>query len=578
MRQIWNWFMGKASIRKKLIISYVLLVMMPIVILGSYSFSQASENLMKQTEITMNNNLQSMVSEMVSRLEREQDFTRYLAYNLEFRETLEDNAYDSSAIAQSLNKTVEPVFWYFIASDENIKEINIITPYATDNIGAFLKAAEEYEALPWYEEHRKSFHTRWSVEDGKLFATRTILDTATSSRMIGILRTEFYMHRMMTPFEGMDYLDNGILVLDPEGQIVYTKEMADMVLQEEIEQAIRDGKVTQNRNTSEYILKKAYIEHVQWDLYYFIEKGIILDGIRPIIWSTLLVMVGCIMLITVFVGLISTAISRRIMRLKGQAERIAGGDLTNPVWTTDTDEVGIVTNSIGKMTVQLDEMINRVYKIEIEKKASQLTALQAQINPHFLYNCLSSIKWKALRKGEDDIADIAGLIALFYRTSLNNGEPITTVKNELENVKSYVEIQRRMHDESFRVDYRLSEEGQESQMPNFLLQPIVENAVKHGIDCIEDGTEGKLIIEFGKEEEFLVFNIYNNGPLIQSKEIEKLTEKVESGYGIRNIMERILLYYGEDCGISVKTTEDGYTCFTVRIYEEIIEEIHKKRK
>ena len=107
---------------------------------------------------------------------------------------------------------------------------------------------------------------------------------------------------------------------------------------------------------------------------------------------------------------------------------------------------------------------------------------------------------------------------------------------------------------------------------------MLKNAVKPGIDCIEDGTEGKLIIEFGKEEEFLVFNIYNNGPLIQSKEIEKLTEKVESGYGIRNIMERILLYYGEDCGISVKTTEDGYTCFTVRIYEEIIEEIHKKRK
>ena len=142
MARIWNWFIGKASIRKKLIISYMVLVLIPILILGCYSFSIANQNLMEQTRKTMTSNLERVVSEMNSKFDRENDFTKYLAYNLEFRETLEDNAYNSSAIAQSLNKTVEPVFWYFITSDENIKGIQIITPYVTDDIGSFLKSSD----------------------------------------------------------------------------------------------------------------------------------------------------------------------------------------------------------------------------------------------------------------------------------------------------------------------------------------------------------------------------------------------------------------------------------------------------
>ena len=159
MKRIWNWFVKKASIRKKLIISYMALVLIPILILGCYSFSIASRNLMNQTDKTMSNNLERMVSEMNSKFEREQDFTKYLAYNLEFRETLEDNAYNSSAIAQSLNKTVEPVFWYFISSDDNIKEIHIVTPFVTTDIGFFLKAAKEFEEEKWYQHHKTDFNT-----------------------------------------------------------------------------------------------------------------------------------------------------------------------------------------------------------------------------------------------------------------------------------------------------------------------------------------------------------------------------------------------------------------------------------
>ena len=120
-----------------------------------------------------------------------------------------------------------------------------------------------------------------------------------------------------------------------------------------------------------------------------------------------------------------------------------------------------------------------------EKLEEELKALQAMMNPHFLYNCLSSIKWKAIRSDQDDIAEITGLLATFYRTALNGGRQITIVQNELENIKAYLQIQLKSHENNFDVEYQLDEAGGECQMPNFLLQPIVENAICHGADLCE---------------------------------------------------------------------------------------------
>ena len=307
------------------------------------------------------------------------------------------------------------------------------------------------------------------------------------------------------------------------------------------------------------------MEKVDWKIYYFIDRNTISEQIYSIIFSTIIVVLICVGLTLVVIGVLSRVIGQRILQLRDQAERIANGDLQNPCHTTDTDEVGMVTNSLGRMTVQLDSMINEVYKMEIEKKESELRALQAPMNPHFLYNCLSGIKWKALRKGDDDISDITGLLAKFYRTALNNGQQITTVSSELENIRAYIEIQKKMHEEPFEVEYRIDESGLECCMPNFLLQPLVENAMKHGIDYMEEPDTGKIIVEFCRKPEQLVFSIYNNGPLIELEMVEKLLNEQGKGYGIHNIKERLELYYGALGSLEVKVTDAKYTCFTVKM-------------
>lgn len=215
-------------------------------------------------------------------------------------------------------------------------------------------------------------------------------------------------------------------------------------------------------------------------------------------------------------------------------------------------------------------VMEEMYQLGMEKRKEELKALQAMMNPHFLYNCLSSIKWKAIRSEQDEIADITGLLAKFYRTALNNGKQITIVQNELENVKAYLQIQLKSHENSFEVIYNLSEEGRECRMPNFLLQPIVENAICHGVDFCE-GEKGKIRIEYLCEEDFLVFHVYNNGGKLSEEEVEKILSTPGKGYGIYNIRERIRMYYDEECGLFSHVTEEGLVCFTIKIRKTIKE-------
>lgn len=563
-----TWFSGKASIRIKLMISFSLLVSIPIIVLGAYIFSKTKNNLEEQTKSVMDNNLNRMVTEIGTRVKRETDNLKFLAYNLEFRKTLESASIDMIGLAQILNDSVEPTLWYFISSDEYLKGIKIYTPLPSRNIGPFLETDQEVKNQNWYQSHQDSYETLWTYEEGKLFASRSILDAQSTNRVIGVLRAEVFPGTFLEPLDSMGYLNNGTILLDKDQNILYQKQTGNIksdtlalrLAMEEVPGGNAAGLLYESRS----------LEANGWRLTYYINRREITAQLYPI-WNTALYAVGlsiiiCVVLMTLF----SKTLSTRLLFLKDKAEEIADGNFEEPLFTQDTDEIGIVTNSIADMTVRFNEMVNQVYKMKIEKQATELKALQAMINPHFLYNSLSSIKWKAIKQGNDDISDLTGHLAKFYRTSLNNGQQITTVKNELENIKSYIEIQKLTHDHKFDDEFVLQEDGLDLEILNFLLQPIVENAIKHGIDYREEQDEkGIILVEFLTEGEFLIFRIFNNGPSLKKDQLNKVINEPGKGYGICNIQQRIALYYGEGCGLSAEITPQGYVCFTVRVLKKV---------
>ena len=229
----------------------------------------------------------------------------------------------------------------------------------------------------------------------------------------------------------------------------------------------------------------AGISEIRKDGYYYIDKSEISEQIREIMATTVLVMGLCLAVALIMMSVISKILSTRILQLKHGAEEISRGNFELKIEQGYSDEIGVVAESFREMCMKINQMMQDMYQLGLEKRKEELKALQAMMNPHFLYNCLSSIKWKAIRSDQDDIAEITGLLATFYRTALNGGRQITIVQNELENIKAYLQIQLKSHENNFDVEYQLDEAGGECQMPNFLLQPIVENAICHGADLCE---------------------------------------------------------------------------------------------
>ncbi len=571
MKRLLNWYYGSASIRKKLVISYLLLITVPILVLGVYSFSVSKRNMERQTEETIWNNVRLMASDLETSLKRENDNIKYLSYNAKFRQVLKNSRGNQVEVAQVLNEVVEPIFWYFITSDNNMKGIEIYTPYVSQEVGSFLKPVGDSSEESWYQYHQKNFGTLWTFENGSMFATRTVLDAQTASEPIGVLKLTVHPASVLEPISNNTFLNNGILLTDTEGKTIYSRQTG----AEPADQAVLAGAEAGNLadgDQGEYIVMSEAISTSGWRLYYYVTKSEITGQLYEILKSTLLIVGLCLAVSLFLIGILSRVLSRRILELKESAEKVAEGNFNLELNHNDTDEIGIVSKSLQTMCDRLNEMINRVYKAELEKKAMELKALQAMINPHFLYNCLSSIKWKAIRTGNDEISDLTGHLAKFYRTSLNGGKQITTVGSELENVKSYVELQRMTHENSFDVEYELDETLFETSMPNFLLQPIVENAIEHGMNYQEEiEGRGRLIVRLEEEDGHLIFSILNNGPRVELDRLEEILNTPGRGYGIYNIEERIRIYYGAGCGVYASVTADGYTCFTVRIGKELKE-------
>ena len=229
------------------------------------------------------------------------------------------------------------------------------------------------------------------------------------------------------------------------------------------------------------------------------------------------------------------------------------------------DEIDDLFRSFGKMIRQINILIGEVYQGEIRQKQYEMKALQAQINPHFLYNSLSLINWKAIEAEQTDISKITLALSTFYRTSLNKGGNLLRVADEINNCKSYLEIQLYMHDYEFEVEFCVEEEILDCETINLILQPLVENAIEHGIDLKEDGGRGKLIISGSHEEDAIILKVEDNGVGIEPERAAEMLSMQSKGYGVRNVNERIKLQYGDDYGLQVKSELEKGTIVSIRL-------------
>ncbi|WP_248927206.1 cache domain-containing sensor histidine kinase [Paenibacillus hamazuiensis] len=253
--------------------------------------------------------------------------------------------------------------------------------------------------------------------------------------------------------------------------------------------------------------------------------------------------------------LISYYVSKRIIlpirRLNGKINQF-NGDATVVPFRKSKDELWVLENSFNEMVVRIRELIERQNEEKDRQREMELVALQAQINPHFLYNTLDAIGWMAKIHKQKNIEEIVVALSHFYRLGLHKGDKYITVEEELGIARSYIAIETMRTPGKFEVEYDISGEILHFMMLKMLLQPLIENAIKHGIRGKRG--KGRLVIKGYRSGDEIRFEITDDGAGFAVGELEKADAAPRyngGGYGIRNVNERIRLEYGAEYGVTI---------------------------
>ena len=258
----------------------------------------------------------------------------------------------------------------------------------------------------------------------------------------------------------------------------------------------------------------------------------------------------CVMIILAIGVIFSKLFTRKIEALTENMNQVNLGSREVTVFSDSDDEIGVLVNSFRRMMDEINRLIDEVYVNRIARKEFELKALQAQINPHFLYNTLSSINWMAIRSNQKEISKVTLALSTFYRTALSRGEDVVTVDTCIKNIEAYIEIQLIMHDYDFKVLWEIDESVRNEKMPKLLLQPIVENALEHGLDLKEEG-EKCLKITVSQDETDVILSVEDNGLGMEQEKAESLITYQAKGYGLKNVNDRICLLYGDDYRLQI---------------------------
>lgn len=253
------------------------------------------------------------------------------------------------------------------------------------------------------------------------------------------------------------------------------------------------------------------------------------------------------------------------------------------------DEVGLLGRSFNKMLIKINELMHITERQERQKRDAEFRSLQANINPHFLYNTLDTIQWMARKQQANDVAEVVESLAKLFRIGLSKGRDVILLKEEIEHIESYLTIQKTRYRDKLNYQIEVEDSIKDKAVLKFILQPIVENAIYHGIK--ERRGPGHIFIHAKQLDQQIAISISDDGKGMSKQQLLDMrialansiasTENPEEtrnkkGYGMLNVQARIQLTHGEDYGISIESMEDKGT--TVTILMPILNEPDQERE
>ncbi len=558
----------------KLTLAYFIIIALPIIATGIYIITGMNQSIIHQAELLTKQSIlqeREIVNQKIESMKRTSVSIAYNSHILEFIESPFENNLRGF---ENYTYTFAPLFENYIIQNKNIYYTMLYTnntSFPADWNGIFQMSKIENEQ--WYSGF---------MEDSTLLERWSPIHDSKTNKVEGNVGREkvFSLYRKMISFKNKSCI--GILEIEIPGKVLFESLKKDkdilsyyMVFDNQ-GNAIYDN--THINMPEEY--KAGFISSLSnkdpngvftFKNDQFVSYSTQLDGIGcRLVGITPLEMlvndnpdykaisIGVIFITLILFGIIIHLVTNRLTRrlkimVKG-LKSVRDENINIKLQVENHDELGELAESFNHMTDRIHDLIERVYKAQIMEKESELKALEAQINPHFLYNALSTISWMARKISAENIDDLSFQLSKFYRLVLSKGNSFITVEDEINLLKAYVEIEKIRFENMFHVEYDLDEEALSFKMIKIILQPIAENTISHGI--APKDSKGTMVVRLRHDEDNLYFTMIDDGVGMSKDTLDIISRghvirKRESGYAIHNIVERLKSVYGENAQVTI---------------------------
>ena len=284
-----------------------------------------------------------------------------------------------------------------------------------------------------------------------------------------------------------------------------------------------------------------------------------------------LIAFGCILVLLIFSSyFIPLSITRPIRKLSDVTDQVAKGNFQVRCEVRTGAEVGMLSDSLNTMIDKISELLTQVKTEQVNLRKAEFELLQSQINPHFLYHTLDTIVWLAEADDQKRVVSMVKSLSEFFRTSLNQGKDIIQIREELQHVRSYLEIQQMRYQDILTYEIEVPEEFYTCLIPKITIQPLVENALYHGIKN-KRGLR-KIRITGKRQTDYFVLQVEDDGIGMQPERLQQIQDRIQGKidteneiYGLYNVNERIRLNFGEAFGISIESSYQEKTIVSVKL-------------
>jgi len=589
-------YIANLKLKHKLMLSYFILIVIPLSAITMINYQRVSGTIQDQTmhsALQVFDQAMFFLSSKINNAENtsniiilDKETSNILVRNSQKQDTADEADYERIG-RETVDRDNLSRFFTNLSKNADIYRIRLYVPdgliYSNENVNFF--NINSIVDLEWYRV-LKSFkgHIMWcpsyyfpdsDTEKARVIsAARLVKNPNRLTEDIGVLRIDILESSIVDILKnasgitktGVVYIaDDKMNIITASDPDKASKWKADTDSLEPLP-GVRWKKAEINGRQA--IVHCEDIEKTGWKLVSVIPMSEILSSGNSIRNEMLVLMLSIGASAYLIAWLISRSSTNRIALLARRFKRVQNGDLDAIMEDHGRDEIGELVEDFNFMVKKMRILIENQFKTGQEMKNAELKALQAQINPHFLYNTLDLINWMAMRYKAQDIVFLVRSLSRFYKLSLNKGNDMVTVRNEILHVKTYVDIQNMRFENKIILELDIDENILDCIMPKIILQPVVENSILHGILQKEDKS-GIIRITGRLSDDMIILTVEDDGVGMDSETIDRLLSSDNTqntgGYGVKNINDRIQILYGNSCGIKYSSEEGRGTRAEIRI-------------